>query len=178
MSYKPEFKGPVEGWVVNYLKREYWRIERTVPREDVMQEAYVVFLRCKARFPKSAEYDTPQAFMAQFKRAWVNQMNDLSVLDTRDRAFVAEPEGQQAERVGSTDNDGMLRIMIQQAPREVTTVLSLFLSAPTELLELALHAWTSSGKNSAGGPKHLQKLLGFPPEVDPIKIVEDYFDGK
>lgn len=178
--YKPEFKGPVEGWVVNQLSRgslAYWRVERTMSREEVLQEAYECFLRCCKKFPKSAEYDTPQAFMALFKRAWSNQFADLASYDTEDRnCFSLEArEAQLPEAPGDLENDGFLLIMIREAPREVRLVLSVFLDAPKELIEAAFSAWRRGGNHQAGGSRHLNKLLGLPPTTDPVKLVEDYF---
>lgn len=178
--YKPEFKGPVEGWVVNQLSRgslAYWRVERTMSRDEVMQEAYECFLRCCRKFPKSPEYDTPQAFMALFKRAWSNQFADLASYDTEDRNCCSL-EGREAkvpEAPGDLENDGFLLVMIREAPREVRLVLSIFLDAPKELLEAAFSAWRAGGNNQAGGSRHLNKLLGLPPTSDPVKLVEDYF---
>lgn len=178
--YKPEFKGPIEGWVVNQLSRgklAYWRVERTLSREEVLQEAYECFLRCCRRFPKSKEYNTPQAFMALFKRAWANQFTDLATYDTEDRACLSVDarEIKLDEPVGALENDGFLGVMIREAPREVQMVLSVFLNAPSELLELAFNAWRAGGHNGAGGSRHLNKLLGLDPTKDPVKLVEDYF---
>jgi hypothetical protein len=179
-KYKPEFKGPIEGWVVNQLTRgplAYWRVERTLSREEVMQEAYECFLRCGKKFPKSPEYNTPQAFMALFKMAWRNQFTDLANYDTDDRRCLNTDarEIQLDEPVGSLENDGFLAIMIREAPAEVRTVLSVFLNAPSELLDLAFDAWRIRGRNSAGGSRHLNQLLGLDPSRDPVKLVEEYF---
>ncbi len=178
--HKPEFKGPVEGWVVNQLTKgslAYWRVERTMSREEVIQEAYVCFLRCCKAFPKSKAYDTPQAFMALFKRAWSNRFSDLATYDTEDRKCLSvDARGVQLEEpVGALENDGFLAIMIREAPSEVSTVLSVFLNAPAELLEMAFEAWRIGGHNNPGGSRHLNKMLGLDPSCDPVKLVEDYF---
>lgn len=180
IKYQPEFKGPIEGWVVNQLTRgklHYWKVERTLSREEVMQEAYECFLRCCKHFPKSPAYDTPQAFMALYKKAWHNQFTDLTLYDTADRQChsVDAHEVQPEEPAGALENDGYLSILIQEAPREVAMVLSLFLNAPSELLELATAAWRAGGRNSPGSSKHLCKLLGLDPSCDPVSLVEDYF---
>lgn len=182
-KFKPEFKGPVEGWVVNQLCKgslAYWRVERTLSREEVMQEAYECFLRCCRRFPKSPEFDTPQAFMALFKRAWGNQFADLATYDTEDRQYTSidSSEIRLDEPAGALENDGFLSIMIQEAPSEVRLVLSVFLNAPSELLEMAFTAWRARGHNSPGGSRHLNKLLGLDPSGDPVKLVEEYFSTR
>jgi hypothetical protein len=146
-------------------------------RDEVLQEAFECFLRCCKHFPKSPEYDTPQAFMALYKRAWHNQFTDLATYDTNDRQCLSVDarEVQLDEPVGALENDGFLSILVQEAPREVAMVLSLFINAPGELLELATQAWRAGGHHSPGASRHLCKLLGLDESTDPVKLVEDYF---
>lgn len=177
-----EFKGPIEGYVVNFLAKNYWRVQRSIPRDDCMQEAIVVYLRCKRKYPDVED----KHFMALFKTAWGNHFTDLSNSDTSRRAEVSESdrlEFQQraggmdelAEHVGDLENDGYLSTMIRQAPREIAMVLSLFLDCPSELLEMALDSWRRNGRYRAGGSRHINKMLGFHPDRDVLKEVEDYF---
>lgn len=177
--YTPEFNGPIEGYVMNWIGREYWRLKRTHEREDVKQEAYLVFLRCTSKYPI---IDTPQHFMALFKTAWSNHVNDLSEKATKARALVPEThldaeDGSEwrREAMGETDNAGALTLMVQQAPREVMMVLNLFLNAPQELLELATKAWASQGHRNPHGNMMINKMLGLPADVDSLGKVNDYF---
>ena len=176
--YVPEFKGPIEGYVVNSLKTNYWRIAETHTREDAMQEAWVVFMRCCARYPI---IDTPQNFMSLFKRAWINQLNDLANATTRHRALIPEAEDESGnkihEPVGETENAGYLTVLVHQAPREVLMVLNLFLNAPTELLELAAKAWSAGGHRNVDGNAMLARLLGTDPKADLIGKVRDHFNS-
>jgi len=178
--YSPEFPGPIEGYVVNHMKKNFWRVERTQTRDDVMQEARVVFLRCKAKYQ---ELETPQHFMALFKRAWANEFNDLANADTASRVLVPQQtyrdeDGRETlvELHGDVENDGALSVMLKQAPAEVTLVLNLFLSAPQEILDLALGTWKGRDQRcKTGGSKRICKMLGLPPELDVLKLVEEYF---
>lgn len=180
MSYSPEFIGPIQGYVVNHMRKNFWRVERTQSREDVMQEASVVFLRCKQKYQ---DLETPQHFMALFKRAWSNHFTDMSNADTQSRVLVPQQvqrsdDGSEtiADIVGDLDNDGALAIRLRQAPPEVILVLNLFLSAPQEILDLALGSWKGRDQRcKTGGSKRICKMLGLPPELDVIKVVEEYF---
>lgn len=179
--FTPSFDGPIEGYVVNYLTKHHWRIQRTHTREDAMQEAWVVFLRVAEKYPDISE---PQHFMALFKTAWANNITDLSHKATANRLELslgsAEDEDMPTvpDTAGSLDNDGLLRIMVRQAPQEVLMVLNLFLSAPQELLDLAMSTWKAQGHLSPGGSKHVARLLGLPEGSDPIKTTEDYFNHR
>jgi hypothetical protein len=176
--YKPEWKGPMEGWVVNFLKTQMWRVAGTMEHADVMQEAYLVFLRCKKAYPK---LDTARHFMALYKTAWQRQFTDFANADTASRVITEMPRIRidddfvEYEPMGEADNEGYLAILLSEAPREVLMVMNLFLSAPQELIEIALSSWNGSDKRcKAGGSKRINQMLGLPPDLDVIKMTEDY----
>lgn len=178
MSYKPEFKGPIEGWTVNFCKKSMWRVEGSMEWADVMQEAYIVYLRCCSKYP---DIDTPQHFMVLYQRAWVNQFTNFANADTKLRALVSEnvlspaESGASFESVGELMNDGHLALMIKQAPSEVRMVLNLFLSAPTEILDLALSDWKQDQRRKTGGSAKICRMLGLPADLNVIQMVEEYF---
>lgn len=190
--FEPKYEGEIAGWVTNYLRANHWRVESTVPWDDCQQEAYVVFLRLKRKYIHVTE---PSHFMALFKTTWFNTFTDLANENTLQRAvtslnnFTIEGDTGAAEyavevaashpidsAIGSTDNDGYLATLIRQAPREVTMVLNLFLSAPQELLDVALTGWVNGDKRSkSGGSSKVNRLLGLPEDQDTMKTVAEYF---
>ena len=177
MHYIPEFKGPIQGWSINYCRQNYWRVQRSMPWEDLMQEVYIVFLRCRNKYGKLEE---AKHFMALFKTAWTRQFTTFANLDTEGRFIVemapAREDAEAPEAVGDTSHDGELSLMLKQAPREVTMVLNLLLNAPTEILDIALSGW--NGKDSrcrAGGSKRICQMLGLPQHLDVMGMVSDYF---
>lgn len=179
--YIPEFKGAIEGYVVNTLAREHWRIQRTHDWDDAMQEAHVVFLKLVAKYPLM---DTPQHFMALFKTSWSRHLTDLGHKATVARALVSEnsaedEDGQthSRESIGETENAGLLALMVSQAPAEVTSVLALFMNAPTEILELAMSAWRSRGHYRPEGEAFVCRALGLPPGSQPLRQLIEYFSG-
>lgn len=178
---RPRFNGPIEGYVVNQLRSNFWRVERSMEREDVLQEAYIVFLRVQAKYP---DVEMGPHFMALFKIAWHNQFTEFTNEDTKLRALVAMPthrgedgdDGAEVEQLGSLDMDGALGVAIEQAPSEVKAVLNLFLNAPTEILETALRGWNGRNKKErTGGSKRICQLLGLDPNLDVLAMTEAYF---
>lgn len=178
--FVPSFEGPIEGWVVNGMKVNFFRVERTMTREDYLQEAYLVFLRVASRY----EVEEPRHLMALYKTAWTNHLNDLATEDTRQRMFAPIPykrgedgeEGEMLEPMGEADCDGTLAIMLRQAPADVQAVLNLFLKAPQELVDAALSSWHGRDRRYAcGGSKQINRLLGLDPKVDVLQRVEEYF---
>lgn len=181
---RPRFNGPIEGYVVNMLRTNFWRVERSMQRQDVLQEAYCVFLRVQAKYP---EVEMGPHFMALFKIAWHNEFNELANTDTKLRAEVAMPthrgedgeDGAEIEQLGGLDCDGPLAIAIEQAPAEVKAVLALFLNAPAELLEMALRGWNGRNKKErTGGSRRICALLGLDPNLDVLAMTEAYFTSK
>jgi hypothetical protein len=180
MKHVPEFKGSIEGYVVNYLRRHLWRIAATHDHADAMQEAYAVFLRTAAHYPM---VETPQHFMALFKTSWNNEFNDLSVkasvvrLSQNELAYADTEEdgGSEMDVLGDLDNDGALATMVRQAPSEVVMVLNLFLNAPQELLDLAMSTWRKNGKYRADGDKAVSQMLGLKPGSTPMSDTQNYF---
>ena len=183
-THTPCFEGPIEGWFVNYSRAHYWRVQRTMPWDDLAQEAYICFLRVAKRYP---DIETPQHFMALFKTAWIRKFTDFANADTHDRCVISINQSSksqdgsddyesQIDPVGEVDGDGDLAIMLRQAPREVIMVMNLFLNAPTEIAEVALSGWRGKDKRCrAGGSKQICKLLGLPLDLDVMQMVDDYF---
>lgn len=180
-THKPVWKGPIEGYVVNFITANLWRVQATHERADVLQEAWLVFERCARKYP---DVDTPQHFMALFKRAWYHEFVDLANRDTATRKLflpITENRDEDGERmelrepVGESDNDGALATMIRQAPSEIALVMQMFLNCPTELLELALSSWNPDGVHRNQGSERINKLLGFAEDYDSVGAVRSYF---
>jgi hypothetical protein len=179
MTYVPQFNGPIEGWTVNYCRLNFWRVNGSMEWADVMQEAYLVFLRCASKYPA---LETPQHFMALYKMAWYHEFTDLAHKDTRLRLMVSETtmtqDGEEInyEPIGDLNHDGSLATLLRQAPQEVLMVLNLFLNAPSEILQLALDGWKSRDRRSrTGGSKRICQMLGLPLDLDVLQMVEDHF---
>lgn len=178
---KHSFQGHVEGYVVNFLRKEFWRISRRMEYEDAMQESRLIHTKLARIYPDAE----PAHFMSLYKTAWSNHFNDLSKSDTKNRFIVLDSDCQDdkesdsanylTSRVGDLDNNGMLSILISQAPEEVVAVLSIFINAPSELLAAFSSAWRAKGKRKEDGNSMLCAALGYPKGTDLIGKVERYF---
>lgn len=179
--YSPAFEGPIEGYIMNFINKNCWKVARAYQREDLKQEAYLIFLRCVGKYP---DLETPQHFMALFKTAWFHHFTDLANEDTASRIMVSPvyktTEDGTTEVVyeapGDSEHDGYLSMLLEQAPREISMVLNLFLNAPQELLDLALGSWNGRDRRyKAGGSQRICQMLGLPQNRDVLKEVEEYF---
>lgn len=178
--YIPTFEGAIEGWLHNFLTKNLWRVERTKDRDDCMQEAYCVFLRVAEAYP---DVDGPAHFMSLFKTSWERAFHDFSTADTMVRAGELLNDGrpQLNEPMGDTCNEGELRVMLRQAPREVQMVLNLMLRAPQEILDIALAGFFPRDRRrrsgiSAEASARINALLGLPLEMNTLERVREYFE--
>lgn len=176
MTYRPQYTGPIEGWTVNYCKKHLWRVSASMEWSDLMQESYIVFLRCQSRYP---EPESPQHFMSLYQRAWINTITDLAYDDSKLRTMITmsnmTSDDVTFEAAGELNNDGHLATLLRQAPAEVLLVLNLFLSAPTEIVELALSGWQGRDKRcKTKGSAKICRMLGLPADLDVLTMVEEY----
>jgi hypothetical protein len=173
--YEPEFAGPIEGYVHNFLKTNFWKVSRSMEYEDCIQEARLVFLECKSRYPV---VDNPKWFMSLFKRAWFTHFVDLASSDTKAKAEVTEfDETPVLESVVGDDHPGMVLMMIEKAPQEIKSVMALLINAPTELIETLV-------TDLSGGPimrrRALRKInacIGLEDTRDVVQEMQVYFQS-
>jgi DNA-directed RNA polymerase specialized sigma24 family protein len=182
--HTPVYDGPIAGYVVNFIRKNQWRTARTHEFDDLKQEAYIVFMRVAEKYP---DMDTPQHFMALFKMAWTNHFTDLANKHTNQSFQVQMPvyrgedgeEAMEMDMAGDLNNDGELAVLLNEAPSEVVAVLNLFLSAPQEILDMALASWRGRDKRcKTGGSSKICRLLGLPQDCDVMQKVHDYFGGR
>jgi hypothetical protein len=176
-SYNPQWDGFIEGYVTNYLHQNYWRVQHYMEYEDVVQEARVVFYRVKNKYGK---LEHPKHFMALFKTSWVREFTDLANAATKvSEASYEMGNTEQDEFMdvlcGDLENDGMLSIMMQQAPEEVKKVLKLFLTTPVEALNQMSMVWKWRGKNIEFGNQHLCEILKLKEGTDVLGKIKEYF---
>lgn len=145
-----------------------------------MQEARVVFYDCANRY--STVVDNDAWFMSLFKRAFHTHFTDLANLSTRESSATSFTDLQIEDDlilegvVGSTSISYEFLELIEKAPAEVATVLSLLFNAPKEVLDLAHEAWRAAGKKKPEGNQFLCSMLGLDhTKMNLPKAVENYF---
>ena len=114
ISFVPRWPGPIEGHAVNTVKSFYPKLCAEHEFDDLMQEAYIVFLRCKQRY--SGTVDNPSWFMSLFRNALRNKLINISALCKHNLSL---------EAVGSDDeprtdgNEGYFACMFSELPVQV-----------------------------------------------------------
>lgn len=70
---------PTEGWVIKFIKKNLWRVAPDMEFEDLYQELCLVYARCQAKRPDSAN------LMPYFMMAASNEVHSLATRRTRRR---------------------------------------------------------------------------------------------
>ena len=74
IPYTPRWQGPIQGHAVNSIRKFYPSLCAEHEFEDLLQEAYIVFLRVKVKYP---QVDDPRWFMRLFSRSLYRELIDL-----------------------------------------------------------------------------------------------------
>ena len=127
-----EWSGVFENYARKYVKKHLWRVAHILgSEEDAMQEAAVVFYRCRNRY--EGKVDNPAWFMSLFKIALVNEWASISAKDSQMRSIpIADP----SEEI--VYNDGELVAALSGASEELQILMRTIANAPAEFLGLLL----------------------------------------
>ena len=174
---KLSFTGPVEGWVHNHLRTNFWKVSRSMEFDDALQEARLLYAAVMLKYPDVED----KHFMALFKTSWQRKIVDLAKVDSKVKActpFSAMCSGEGTdytfETVGATDNDGALVVMLRNMPADVRAVISVMLHAPSELVE-ALMGGTGSKRERDRANRRLCSMVGCAPDRDLVGEVKSHF---
>ena len=172
------FKGPIEGFAMNYTVKNKWRLHGHVSIGDVMSDAYKVYMECLSRYAGSV--DAPEWFMALFKRSFINHFHAISksatFLDSVGRLDDVLDTDPDLSRYGSDSNLGELLVKLSQAPLDVRQVLD-FLIDHNSAREALEHTWRAQGKKKVDGNEYICRALGYNPrKVDLVSMVYKYFN--
>ena len=143
----PKLKNVLDGYITNFLRSNYWRVENIMEWDDAFQEAYFTILIMEKRLfkhGKDVTIETPQQYMACFKTCWQRHFHTLSNRDTKYKSVKTESSFNNIDdeellfsvsNLLTDDNVGYMELVLEQAPSEVKAVFNLLLNAPKEVLE-------------------------------------------
>lgn len=115
------------GWTINFIKKNYFRVRVDFEFQDLIQEAYICFMRCHKKYiQEESSVTEPKHFMSLYQCTLINHFNDLS-RKIYQRSH-AEVDFFDFHTNGITDfNLGPLSIVFQQSPSEIKQMLKKFL---------------------------------------------------
>lgn len=134
VAWEPVWEGSVKGWAIKFNRRNRWRLDSINGDADLLQEAFIVFLKICRKYPRVMD---PAHFMALYKRAMENQMHDRSKHTSKYRNFNIPLDCDALSicgaRIGELTNGGYARALVEQAPEELKLALALIANHPEKL---------------------------------------------
>jgi hypothetical protein len=132
--WEPEWEGAIKNWATSFIKKQQWRCDKIYEFEDLLQEAYVLFLKLAARYPRVVE---PAHFMALFKTSLSNFIHDKSIYLQRKKECHVDVGVDISDfcisHIGETTNAGLTMLLLNEAPQELRLALALVTDDPASL---------------------------------------------
>lgn len=79
IKFTPRWQGAIEGHAVNTVKSFFSKLCADHEFDDLMQEAYIVFMRCGLRYKNTVDMN-PAWFMALFRNSLRNKLINMCAL--------------------------------------------------------------------------------------------------
>lgn len=118
MRFIPRWPGAINGRAVNLCRQFYPKLAAHEGMDDLLQEAYIVFMRCKDRFYFDG---TPQLFMAFFSRALQNKLCSMIKAVPR---YILLDDTDLVRSEPLQDDLGYLLCVLREMPREIIDLLA------------------------------------------------------
>ena len=112
IPFTPRWQGPIQGHAVNTVKSFFPKLCADHEFDDLMQEAYIVFIKCSRRY--KGVVDNPAWFMALFRNALRNKLINI----TGQCRYTLSLENLDDEP-SITDNEGYLACVFSELPVQV-----------------------------------------------------------
>lgn len=113
IPFRPIWPGPIEGHAINTVRYYYGRLNAWHEFDDLLQEAYIVFIKCKRAY--GSKVDNPAWFMSLFSNSLRNRFINLIRHGPRYN-FIEDLEAINIEATGDLENDGYLRCLLEDLP--------------------------------------------------------------
>lgn len=115
--FTPRWPGEVQGHAVNTVRSFFPKLCAEHEFDDLLQEAYIVFMKCKAKFYG----DNPAWFMALFSQSLRNRLINLSAVCGR-QISLDDPTVEVPEPSGG-ENDAFARVVMNELPEAVKQLI-------------------------------------------------------
>ena len=138
LTWSPCWEGPTKQWALGFVKKNLWRCDRIHELDDLVQDAYLTFLKICKKYPRVIR----QAhFMTLYRTAMSNEMHDRARYVRRKRELHEDTSVDAADlpgRIGEVSNDGYIAVLLEQAPEPLREALICLAQNPDEHRNAAL----------------------------------------
>lgn len=147
-------------WAGKFIKYNRWRCDRIYSEQDLMQEAYLVFMRIAEKYPRVT---SAEGFMKLYKRSLTNWFHDRAAYMQRknkQHVYLNIDPTELLSQIGECHPNG-INILLSEAPDELRLALGLL----TEQPELIKAAGNPDGNRENLNMK-LRRILGLSEKFD------------
>ena len=134
LCWEPKWNDTPRQWAAKFIRRNQWRCDRIYEFDDLMQEAYLIFLKITQKYPRVIE---PHHFMGLYKMAVANWFHDRAAYmqrkNTQHVDLAVDPMELCLGQTGELRHAGELAILLSEAPHELRLALSLLTDNPAAL---------------------------------------------
>lgn len=117
IRFTPRWPGPIQGHAINLVKRWFPALCSEYEFEDLLQEAYIVYMKCKQAYP---HIDNPAWFMAMFSRSLHNKLINLAARSGR---YISTEDMSPDDEPATNTDEGFLRMVLQELPDEIKDLI-------------------------------------------------------
>ena len=125
--FVPRYTAALEGYIIKFVRRSWPSMAHLYEFEDLLQEAYLVFLRCKRRFEDYGD-NSAALFTAYFKQALMHHFASIHARSRRYNYVEMAPEHEKGHNRNMYDDPGVLaeyRALLRSLPKEMMEVLTM-----------------------------------------------------
>lgn len=158
--WRPSWENEIRGWTINYIAKNKWRYEAINDFEDLLQDAYLVFLKVAETYPRVVE--APH-FMSLYKTSLTNAFTDKAREYGRKVALIDEAvDTATCVETVSVEPDvvsGPLLALLNNGPEELRLFMD-FLGDDANLERLREPQREVKGQPRMTFDQRISKLLG------------------
>lgn len=115
IKFTPRWRGAIEGHAVNTVKSFFPKLCADHEFDDLMQEAYIVFMKCSERYKATVEMN-PAWFMSLFRNSLRNKLINMSAKCKQTVDVDALEQNDLLLALGITDEVGYLACVFSELP--------------------------------------------------------------
>jgi hypothetical protein len=162
----------VKPHVLNFLRKNYWKIKDLMSWEDAVGEAQLQFVRTIKRLEKrQCKIENEKHLMSLFKTSWSRHFITLANKATKERINLVDQE-KLTDFTGEYENNQYVQFLIEAAPKDIKQILGIMFNAQEELVQILQHTYRTDQYQCN---KKLSQLLGQS-DKDWIAELIEYFD--
>ena len=153
--FVPQWSGPIQGHAINSIKKMYPALCAEHEFDDLLQEAYIVFMKCERKYKGTV--DNAAWFMSLFRTALQNRLYTLAgkchdTISLDALTLAQEPVEQ---------DTNFLRQVVRELPSEVQDLLRVFSSPDLPKVSGPAHRRALLPEAGRGGVSNRERTASY-----------------